>query len=241
LSQVESHYEALLGSRYTWMMGGAERCLAAARELLHFVQAPVSGKALDLGCGAGFHARALAERGLGVVAVDSSADLLDELQGVCAGFDVEAVTGDLTELARFGKHGPFDMILCVGDTLTHLATHADVNELIRASARLLAPKGMLLFEYREQPTTMDANDSVFTVRSDRDRIMQCVLHFEPDRVWVTDVVHEWKGTAWQTLKSTYPKLRLATDDLVSCSVTAGLRAGTNAMRAGRRVLTLLRE
>jgi hypothetical protein len=98
----------------------------------------------------------------------------------------------------------------------------------------------MVLEYREQPATTSPNDSVFTVRSDRDRIMQCVLHFEPDRVWVTDVVHEWNGQGWQTIKSTYPKLRLSTDDLVSRAASAGLAAKVNAMRAGRRVLTFAR-
>jgi 2-polyprenyl-3-methyl-5-hydroxy-6-metoxy-1,4-benzoquinol methylase len=188
------------------MMGGAERCLSSARELLDFAPLPTSGgMALDLGCGAGFHARALAERGMSVVAVDSSTDLLAELRDVCAGLDVEAISGDLTDLEALERRGPFSAILCVGDTLTHLETHDAVNRLVDAAARRLAPDGVLVFEFREQPQTMSANDSVFTVRSDRDRIMQCVLHFEPDRVWVTDVVHEWDGQAWQTIKSTYPK------------------------------------
>src|SRR5262249_14039838 len=33
-AQVDSHYRSLLASRYTWMMGGLDRCLASARELL---------------------------------------------------------------------------------------------------------------------------------------------------------------------------------------------------------------
>ena len=224
------------------MMGGADRCLVSARELLDFAQVPNgAGACLDLGCGAGFHARALAERRMQVVAVDSSAELLDELESVCAGLDVQAVSGDLTDLSRFASRGPFAAILCVGDTLTHLGSHTAVDDLIRDSAKLLAPDGMLVLEYREQPATMSANDSVFTVRSERDRIMQCVLHFEPDRVWVTDVVHEWNGQAWQTLKSTYPKLRLATADLVARADDAGLRVRVNEVRAGRRVLTLSRQ
>ena len=142
---------------------------------------------------------------------------------MCAGLDVEAVSGDLTDLAPSRAAAPFAAILCVGDTLTHLDTsRADVNELIDDAARLLAPGGALLLEYREQPATMSANDSVFTVRSDRDRIMQCVLHFEPDRVWVTDVVHEWNGEAWQTIKSTYPKLRLSTGALIATRKRRGL-------------------
>jgi SAM-dependent methyltransferase len=239
VSAVDSHYQSLLGARYTWMMGGAERCLAAARELLELAHVPAgAGVALDLGCGAGFHARALAERGMKVIAVDTSDELLTELQTVCAGLDVEPVRGDLS---RHVNRGPVAAILCVGDTLTHLASHAEVDALIDAAAGQLVSNGVLVLEYREQPATMSANDSVFTVRSDRDRIMQCVLHFESDRVWVTDVVHEWNGQGWQTLKSSYPKLRLSADALLARARAAGLVPIVNTIRAGRRVLTLSRR
>jgi hypothetical protein len=54
-------------------------------------------------------------------------------------------------------------------------------------------------------------------------------------------VHEWNGQGWQTLKSTYPKLRLSTEALLSRARSAGLVPLVNATRAGRRVLTLSRE
>jgi SAM-dependent methyltransferase len=235
---IAEHYRALLASRYTWMMGGPECCLAAARELLNSVGLLTfrSGAALDLGCGAGYHARVLAEAGMQVIAVDDSADLLREAAHVCKGFNVVPVQSELSDSRQYAAHGPFSVVLCIGDTLTHLGSRLAVDELLASAARLLTPGGVLLLEFREQPRDLAGEAAVLTLRAERDRIMQCVLHFEPERVWVTDVVHEWMGSRWETIKSTYPKLRLRAADILACAAAAGLTVKGDSTHAGRRVL-----
>jgi hypothetical protein len=66
---VEAHYEELLGARYTWMMGGSAACHSNAKALLDAagIVAREESIALDLGAGAGFHARALAKRGFEII------------------------------------------------------------------------------------------------------------------------------------------------------------------------------
>jgi SAM-dependent methyltransferase len=240
---VTSHYDALLASRYTWMMGGLDGCLSSARALLDAVGLTDegSGAVLDLGAGAGYHARTLASRGFNVVAVDTSDVLLRELQEVCAGMAVTTIQSDLLEEATYAEQGPYALVLCVGDTLTHLPSVKEVDRLIRMAARLLIPGGALLLQFREQPRDLAPQESVITMRSERDRIMQCVLHFEPQRVWVTDIVHEWNGQAWLTTKSTYPKLRLSTEELLEIATSAGLNIRFNDTLTRQRVLVLTRS
>ena len=240
-TQVDSHYRSLLASRYTWMMGGLERCLTAARELLDGAGVMgTSGAVLDLGCGPGYHAKTLAQSGARVIAVDSSEDFLRELGELCAGLDVVPVLAELSRSSSFAAYGPFSTILCLGDTLTHLGSLEEVETVLRDSCRLLAPEGALVIEFREQVRALQGPDAVLTLRAERDRIMQCVLHFEPERVWITDVVHEWTGDRWQVFKSTYPKLRLNAAWIVSRAAAAGLKVRSDQNRAGRRVLVLTR-
>jgi SAM-dependent methyltransferase len=240
---VTTHYDALLADRYTWMMGGLDGCLSSARALLDAVGLTEegSGAVLDLGAGAGYHARVLASRGFNVTAVDTSDTLLKELGEVCAGMPVRTLQTDLLDEAKFSEHGPYVLILCVGDTLTHLSSAKDIDSLVRMAARLLAPGGALLLQFREQPGDLTPQDSVIKMRAERDRIMQCVLHFAPERVWVTDIVHEWNGQAWITTKSTYPKLRVSTDALLEIATTAGLNIRFNDTLLRQRVLVLTRS
>jgi SAM-dependent methyltransferase len=243
VTPVTTHYDALLAARYTWMMGGLDGCVSSARALLDAVGLTDegSGAVLDLGAGAGYHARVLASRGFTVTAVDTSDTLLKELGEGCAGMPVTTLQADLLDEPKFAALAPFELILCVGDTLTHLASMKEVDKLIRMAARLLAPGGALLLQFREQPKDLSPQDSVIKMRAERDRIMQCVLHFEPERVWVTDVVHEWNGQAWLTTKSTYPKLRISTDVVLEIATTAGLNVRFNETLTRQRVLVLTRS
>jgi SAM-dependent methyltransferase len=243
VTPVTTHYDALLASRYTWMMGGLDGCLSSASALLDAVGLTDegSGLVLDLGAGAGYHARVLASRGFTVTAVDTSETLLKELADNCVGLPVKTLQTDLLNESKFAEVGPFELILCVGDTLTHLASMNDVDKLIRMAARLLAPGGALLLQFREQPKDLVPQDCVIKMRAERDRIMQCVLHFEPDRVWVTDVAHEWNGQAWLTIKSSYQKLRLSTDALLDIASTAGLNIRVDETLTRQRVLVLTRS
>lgn len=239
---VSAHYDDLLAERYTWMMGGAAACYSNAKAL--FDAAGIAGNpgdvALDLGAGGGYHARALAERGFEVLAVDTSATLLHELAEFCAGFGVTPIQGDLLDDRAYRRRAPFALILCVGDTLAHLDTHDQVKKLIEQSANLLAPGGKLLLQFREPPADMSPQNSIFTTRSERDRIMECVLHYWPDRVWVTDVVHEWNGHTWRSIRSTYGKLRLPVDEIIECARVAGLGVQLNEPHARQRLLVLTR-
>lgn len=239
---VEAHYEHLLGERYTWMYGGAAACHSNAKALLDAaaITAGNGEVTLDLGAGGGYHARALAERGFEVIAVDSSAALLHELSEFCAGFGVTPVHGDVLDERLYSRRAPFALILCVGDTLPHLATRADADRLIDQSANLLAPGGKLLLQFREQATDLPPESCTFTTRSERDRIMECVLHYQPDRVWVTDVVHEWTGQTWRSIRSTYPKLRLTADAIIERARLAGLGLELNEMHARQRLLLFTR-
>jgi SAM-dependent methyltransferase len=225
------------------MMGGLDGCVSSARALLDAVGLTDEGQGtvLDLGAGAGYHARVLASRGFSVVAVDTSDTLLKELNEVCAGLPVTPIEADLLDESKYADRGPFMLALCVGDTLTHLPSVKEVDRLIRSTARLLMPGGALLLQFREQERELNPNESVITMRSERDRIMQCVLHFEKERVWVTDTCHEWNGQAWITTKSTYPKLRLATNEILEIATTAGLNVRLNETLFRQRVLVLTRS
>lgn len=77
-----AHYERLLAEHYTWMLGMPfEHKTAEQAELLSGMGVTTPGLCVDLGCGPGFQAIALAQLGATRVhAIDTSAVLLAELR-----------------------------------------------------------------------------------------------------------------------------------------------------------------
>ena len=110
-----------------WMLGNREAALRRSSAELEemglpqALSAPSQSTALDLGAGLGLHSVALAKRGFQVTAIDSCGMLLEDLRSHATGLPIKIVDADIL---AFPAHvsGPCDVILCLGDTLTHLPT-----------------------------------------------------------------------------------------------------------------------
>jgi SAM-dependent methyltransferase len=220
---VEEHYEKLLAPYYSWIHGGAELQLSAFREFFgkYAVQPGGCGVALDLGAGPGFQSIPLAELGFQVIAIDISSALLDELRQRAGGLPIVAIRDDLL---RFTRHSPpqTELIVCMGDTLTHLHTLTDVRRLIMDAGIRLANGGRLFLGFRDMSVETKDLERFVAVRSDARRIFTCFLEYEEKHVRVHDLVYERNEDQWVLHKSFYRKLRIATDWLKKQIEKAGL-------------------
>ena len=83
-------------------------------EVINFINTHPAGKAIDLGCGMGTHALALAERGWDVTGVDFAALAIRIARARAArqGLAVNFVHGDVTQPGRI--HGYYDFALDIG-------------------------------------------------------------------------------------------------------------------------------
>lgn len=219
-SGAPEHYDALLAEVYAWMIGDFEAAArAAVAELQLSIDVNEPRRALDLGAGLGVHAIPLATRGWQVTAVDTSRALLDQLATRAA---VRIVHGDLADATQH-LEGPFDLIVCMGDTLTHLDSNASVELALRGAARVLAPNGTLVLRFRDYATrALVGAERFLLVRGDANRVMTCCLDYEDDRVLVTDLVHERVDATWTLRKSSYRKLRLSASAVVDSLTSLGL-------------------
>jgi SAM-dependent methyltransferase len=207
MTTQQKHYEQLLAPIYVWMAGGVESALAAgAQDVAPLV--PGEGLAIDLGAGFGMHAIPLARAGYEVVALDTSRELLDVLRANSAGLAIRTVEADLLDFRRHAQTAA-SLIVCFGDTLTHLESTDDVERLARDVAASLRPGGRFVTTFRDymHPAVGDAR--FIPVRSDANRIHTCFLEEHPDHMLVHDIVHEREGATWRMKLSSYPKLRLA--------------------------------
>src|SRR5580698_4757174 len=105
MSNVEKHYSELLAKHYTWTFGTSfEAKVAEQKGILEDALGGSArpGLAVDLGSGPGFQAIALAEMGyLPVVAMDTSVELLEELQTHKKGLDVRVIHGNILRIGDF--------------------------------------------------------------------------------------------------------------------------------------------
>ena len=84
------------------------------------------------------HAIPLARLGYAVTAVDSSRLLLSQLQQLSKneGHDIHAIEADVLDFATH-VHAPVALVLCMGDTLTHLSSTDAVERLCSQVAACL--------------------------------------------------------------------------------------------------------
>jgi len=111
----------------------------------------VDGKRIvDLGCGAGQAAVALARKGATVIAIDASARMLDQARSLAerAETRVEWHQGDLAELA-FLRAESIDIVFSV----YAMGEVEDLNRLLRQAHRVLRNRGAFVFSY-EHPIAL---------------------------------------------------------------------------------------
>lgn len=100
---------------------------------------------LDMGCGTGRLATALAARGHDVTGADPASAMLDIARKRPGGDKVDWVRSDAGGLALECR---FDLIIMTGHAFQKLLTDAAIRAALDAFARHLAPEGRLAFETR---------------------------------------------------------------------------------------------
>jgi SAM-dependent methyltransferase len=208
----QDHYDRFLGSVYSWMLGDREAALDEARKELRDLGVASSrdeaGIAMDLGAGTGLHSIPLAESGFTVVAVDTCRGLLDELESHMGDHAIRVVQGDLTGF-RSHHPGKAAVIVCMGDTLTHLPSLQAVERLFHEVKAALVPGGLFVATFRDYvSSTLEGVSRFIPVRSDEHRILTCFLEYRERSILVHDLLQTRRAGGWETTVSAYPKLRL---------------------------------
>ena len=222
MAGVSEHYDNLLAPYYSWISGGAELKFEQNRKLFqaHAIRPALSGTAVDLGAGSGFQSIPLSKAGFEVIAIDGCRDLLTELKTYAQGMPITAIEDDLL---NFSAHipGKVELIVCMGDTLTHLKTLEEVGFLLEESRRALEINGRLILEFRDLTLELKDLDRFIPVRSDPDRIFTCFLEYGKTHVKVHDIVYAKTSNQWVMKKSWFRKLRILPQWIRDCLQKAG--------------------
>lgn len=210
MASVRKHYDNFLAEHYSWMFGDFNAKVQENKAFFKLtgIEPRSGGKALDLGCGSGFQSIALEKLGFRVLSVDMCETLLNELRNRSAGRDINAVQGDILDHSIYADKGPFEVAVCMGDTLTHLQETQEVSALLANIYPHLEEGGRLALSFRDLTAELKGIDRIIPVRSDDDKIMATFLEYEATKVNVHDIVFVKGDSGWELRKSTYRKLRI---------------------------------
>jgi len=233
MADAKEHYERVLAPYYTWMSGGNDLKLNENREFFKSlnVRPTGSGIAVDLGAGCGFQSVPLAELGFNVWAFDLSSKLLTELKENAKNLSVTVIEDNLL---RFSTYSPenVEVIVCMGDTLTHLTRLREVQYLLNRAFRFLEMRGLLILSFRDLSTELTDLDRFIPVRSDSNRIFTCFLEYERRHVRVHDIIYEKINNQWKMRKSFFRKLRISPNWLRKKMLEIGFNVETFKAHGG---------
>lgn len=100
---------------------------------------------LEIGCGPGYHARALAQRGLRVAGLDVSGPMI-ELAREHSAVDSSDVQWMEADMRSFYLDEPVDMAVCLFDGIDALLTDHDFEDHLEAVAGALSDGGLYLID-----------------------------------------------------------------------------------------------
>ena len=132
------------------------------------------GRALDVGCGAGFIAEELAAMGFAVTGIDPSRVAIEAARAHARQrrLGIEYLVGVGEELPF--ADAAFDLVSCC-DVLEHVR---DLDRVIAETARVLRPGGLYLF------------DTINRTRRSRVLAIKAMQEWRPTRIMDT-AIHEW--------------------------------------------------
>lgn len=221
---VKDHYDNHLAKFYVWMAGDL---MTQSQQFSDFllsqnISPSRTGVALDLGAGHGIQSLALGKMGYKVKAIDFTQELLDELAVNAGSAPIEVIRGDIRTVKDY-QAVQAELIVCGGDTLTHLASKSEIKSLLIDCYETLIPGGKLVLSFRDYSKALEGESRFIPVKSDADRIHTCFLEYGPEKVKVTDLLHERVGENWEQKVSSYEKVRLTAVEVVDWLQEAGFQ------------------
>ncbi len=235
---AKEHYDNHLGNFYSWMVGDF---MTKQQEHYSFLSEqnirPLSSKiAIDLGAGHGISSISLAKLGYNIKAIDFNEQLLTELQINSKGLSVDIFKDDIRSIKKYSNTNP-ELIICWGDTLTHLDNIEEVIQLVNDCCKVLLKSGKLILSFRDYSSELLGDNRFIPVKADDSKILTCCLDYEPSRVRVTDLLYYKTENGWEQKVSSYYKVRLSPGFIVETIRQNGLSITFNNVVS--RMITII--
>jgi len=219
-----SFYEAIADD-YDDMTGFVERQATAEGFLRRIITAYPTESALDVACGTGLYALALANVGVPiVVGTDLEPAMIGKAAQRTGGAGVRWLAADMTDLPRVLNRS-FDLLLCLGNSLPHLLVPGALERTLSGFRHVLAPGGAMLLQTLNFDRILTRRERIVSIDRTGDRQFIRFYDFpETGLVGFNLLRIRWQenGTARHDLESTllYP---YRSGELARTVATCGFR------------------
>jgi SAM-dependent methyltransferase len=228
------HYENHLAPYYSWIYGGFELKSKEAEDFFKLNNIlPISNSiAIDLGAGNGFQSIPLALLGFKVTAIDFSSKLLKELSERKGNLPIQILEKNILDFDSYNAIEP-ELIICMGDTLTHLKNLDQVLLLLNNSYKLLANNGKLILGFRDLTFQLNEFDRFVPLAQSENQIFTCILEYDvTGYVRVNDLVYVKENNVWKKELSSYLKLVISPEIVIKNLKETGFKVLSNDKKLG---------
>jgi glycine/sarcosine N-methyltransferase len=193
---------------------------------------PSQIRVMDSACGTGHHAIALANIGFQV----SGSDLYPEMVSLA---DANARSADAKVIFRtagfgsinetFKQPGGFDAVLCLGNSLPHVSSEADLEKALLDFKQLLRPGGLLLLQMRNFDKVMQEKNRWMEPQSVKDGSTEWLFlrfyDFEANGMIQFNILslHRKADAPWHTQFTSTHLLPIYSDKLSKELISLGFR------------------
>ena len=233
--QVLAAYEPLAAHYDLLTAGYDHRRWVRALDRIAREHGLAGDRALDLACGTGRALGPLLELGYDVAGCDLSPAMLAVAGERHPGVDLQVA--DMRELPELG---PFDLVLCLDDSVNYLLDEQDLTAALRSVRSVLADGGLLIFDVNTTLAyaTAFARDLVV---DDEDRLLAWRGHGLDDatrlaRATVEIFAAGSESGCWSRERSEHVQRHWRDEELAAAADAAGLRVLT---RLGQRTGVVL--
>jgi len=180
---------------YDGMTNFDERLPREERGLRQWVDRYDLHTAVDMACGTGIHAIALARLGLDVTGVDISSRMLDQAK-VNAGVSDVSLKWICSSMQRFReyKKREFDALFCLGNSIPHLLTRKELHKAFSSFWDCVRPGGIIVLQNLNYHRVMDRQERIVGISKSKDREYIRFYDFLDEHIRFNLLTVKWDGS-----------------------------------------------
>lgn len=152
-----------------------------------------SAKVIDIACGSGSYAAALADKKYNVIGIDLDSSMIKLAENKKGSNNVEFRNMDMKDIKKEYGHKKFDLIYCIGNSIAHLKDKSEIKNLIKDMYDLLNEKGVaiiqivnydriLKYNVKSLPTIDRSSSGVKFVRNYRHSSDESIIYFDTELI-----------------------------------------------------------